>query len=142
MAGTCDMHYQTTYRTNPDGETAWKLRNYVAGNAQLVVDSTGMEAHEDQLAAFAKGAECSSETRQHTISMANEYPVDELAEAGRSVAEDSLDGPYMVGIHNPDDGNAHIHIAEFSQRERGTDFDIHAVRESLETHIPDDPTAW
>lgn len=136
------MHYQTTYRTNPDGEAAWKLRNYVAGNATKVVDETGHEAHEDQLAAFAKGAECSKETRQHTISMANEHPVDDLAEAGRRVADEALDGSYMIGVHNPDDGNAHIHIAEFAQQERGTDFDIGAVRESLEEQIPNDPTAW
>jgi hypothetical protein len=135
------MHYETTYRTDPTAEQAWKLRNYVAGNATLVVDETGTEAHEDQLAAFAKGAECSKETRQHTVSMAEEHSVDELAEAGRKVADESLDGNFMIGIHNPDDGNAHIHVAEFAQERRGHDFDIPQFRESLEKHI-DDPPAW
>lgn len=136
------MHYQTTYETRPGNEEAYALKNYVAGNAELVVDETGREVHPDQLAAFAKGAEHSAETRQHTISMAEDHDLDDLAEAGTAVGKAALDGNFMVGVHDPEDGNAHIHIAEFAQQERGTDFDIQQVRESLEEQIPNDPTAW
>jgi hypothetical protein len=91
--------------------------------------------------AFAKGAEHSTELRQHTVSTAEEHDPEKLVEQGRQAAKDVLDGNFVVSVHTADDVNPHLHIAEFVHENRGSDFDITSVRESLEKHI-DDPTAW
>lgn len=135
------MHYHTTYRPNPQPRNARKIKNYVAGNAELVVDSVGQQPGEEQLEQFVRAAAGSGETRQHTISLMNEYPPEQLAEWGQQVADECLDGEYMIGVHNDGDVSAHIHIAEFTDETRGTDFDIFQVRNALENHIPD-PPAW
>lgn len=115
----------------------------MAGNADIVVSEGGLRADDIDLRAFAEGARHAKETRQHTISMAEQHDPTDLADAAFDVAResDAIDGNWMVGIHTDSDGNAHIHIAEFSQRSRGTDFDIYEVREQLENRI-DDPPAW
>jgi len=137
------MHYRTDYELRPTAEQAYKLKNYVAGNAELVVTQAGLEADDRDLGAFAKGASHAKETRQHTISMAREHDIEDLAERARAVAKDALDGNWMVGVHVPDDdANQHLHIAEFSHQERGTDFDIYEVRDQLEEQFPSEPTAW
>lgn len=135
------MHYHTTFRKNPQPRNARKLKNYVAGNSEAVVDSVGMQPSDEQLEQFVRAAASSAETRQHTISMMNEYDPETLIEWGQEVADDCLDGEYMIGIHTDDDTAPHIHIAEFNDSARGSDFDIFRVRESLEEHI-DDPPAW
>lgn len=136
------MHYHTTFRRDPQPRNARKLRNYVAGNSEKVVDSVGMEPSEQQLEQFVRGAASSSETRQHTISLMDEYETDQLTDWAEEIADECLDGEYMIGIH-PGDGDTarHIHIAEYSDELRGADFDIFQVRDSLENHIPD-PPAW
>lgn len=137
------MHYRTDYELNPTGEQAYKLKNYVAGNAALVVTQAGLDADDRDLEAFAEGARHAKETRQHTISMAREHDIEDLASRARSVARDTLGGNWMIGVHVPDDdSNPHLHIAEFAQEERGTDFDIYGVRDRLENEFPSEPTAW
>lgn len=135
------MHYHTTYRPDPQPRNARKLKNYVAGNAEIVVDSVGQQPGDEQLEQFVRGAASSRETRQHTISMMNDYDHEKLVEWGQQVADECLDGEYMIGIHDDGESAAHIHIAEFTAELRGSDFDIFAVRDSLEKHI-DDPPAW
>lgn len=136
------MHYQTQYRTDPTPQQAHKLRQYVgAGDAEIVLTESGVEASTDDLMAFAKGAKCSTELRQHTVSMAEKHDPEELAEQGRQAAKEALDGNFIVSVHTGDDVNPHLHIAEFAYKSRGSDFDISPVRESLENYI-DDPTAW
>lgn len=135
------MHYHTTFRPNPTPRNARKLKNYVAGNAELVVDSVGQQPTDEQLEQFVRSAAGSGETRQHTISLMSAYPPEKLAEWGRKVADESLDGEYVIGVHNEGAVAAHIHIAEFFDEARGTDFAISDVRESLEKYI-DDPPAW
>lgn len=136
------MHYHTTFRPDPQPRNARKLKNYVAGNAETVVDSIGQQPSDEQLEQFVWGAAGSSETRQHTISLMNDYDTEQLVEWGQQIADETLDGEFMIGIH-PGEGDTarHIHIAEFNDELRGSDFDIFRVRESLENHIPD-PPAW
>ena len=135
------MHYQTQYRADPNIRNGRKLKNYVVGNAVKVVDSVGMEPTEQQLEQFSRAAGNSAETRQHTISMMTDYDPEQLAEWGQAVAKESLDGEFMIGIHDDGDAAEHIHIAEYTDEIRGTDFDIFQFRESAENHI-DDPPAW
>jgi len=123
------MHYQTQYRIDPSPQQAHKLRQYVGGgDAEVVVTQSGQDASTDDLMAFAKGAQHSKELRQHTVSMAEIHDPKELAEKGRQVAKESLDGNFVVSVHNAEDVNPHLHIAEFVHEKRGSDFD--------------DPTAW
>ena len=136
------MHYQTQYRIDPTPQQAHKLRQYVGGgDAEIVLTESGLEASTDDLMAFAKGAERSTELRQHTVSMAEEHDPEELVEQGRQAAKEALDGNFVVSVHAADDVNPHLHIAEFVHENRGSDFAITPVRESLENYI-DDPTAW
>jgi len=135
------MHYQTTFRTNPSSRNGRKLKNYVAGNSIAVVDSVGMQPSEQQLEQFVRAASSSAETRQHTISLMNEYETEQLIDWAESIADETLDGEYIIGIHDNDESAPHIHIAEIHDEARGTDFDIFEVRDSLEKHIPD-PPAW
>lgn len=139
------MHYRTNYDTDPDAESAAKLKNYVTGDAVRVVTEAGLEADSVDKQSFETGARNAAETRQHTISMADVHDIDDLAEGARTAMRecDAVDGNWMVGIHDSaDDENPHIHVAEFSQERRGTDFDIYAVRDTLEDAFPEEPTAW
>jgi hypothetical protein len=136
------MRYHTQFQTSPAGDDAGKLERYVAGNAETVVTPSGLAATDRDLDLFAKGAAASNETRMHTVTLTQDFDADRLADRAIEVCKDcdELDTS-MIGIHPGESGNTHIHIAEYSDQERGTDFSISKMRESLEKHI-DDPPAW
>lgn len=136
------MRYHTTYRAGPIRKNANKLTNYVARGSELVVDSVGQEPSERQLEQFEAAAAQAGETRQHTIVLTEDHPPEKLAEWGQKAAKDGLDkaDDWLVGIHDGESGNAHIHIAAYGPEQR-KDFDIPSFRESLEKHI-DDPPSW
>lgn len=139
------MNYHTQYRASPGPQQAAQLTNYVARGSEMVVTQSGLEASDRDIDAFERQARGAAETRQHTVSMVEEHPPDVLAERACAVADDALDGDYLVGIHGGDeDTNAHIHIAECCDERRGADFDIYAVRDALEREFADggEPTAW
>lgn len=136
------MRYHTQFETSPAGADAGKLERYVAGNAETVVTPSGLAATDRDLDLFKEGAAASAETRMHTVTLTEDFDPDELADRAVEVVQDCDElETSMIGIHPGESGNNHIHIAEYSHQERGTDFSISEMRESLEKHV-DDPPAW
>ena len=137
------MRYHCRFRSAPIRKNATKLANYVARGAAVVVDSVGQEPSERQIQQFEAAAAHAGETRMHSVVLTENYDPETLVEWGHAAAKDALDneGDWMVGVHTDNDGNNHIHVGQYHPEDRGTDFDIGKVRESLEQHV-DDPPAW
>ena len=137
------VYYRSKPVSNPNGRDAHKLVNYVAGNATRVVTNAGVEATDHDLTTFAEYASQVDQQRLHTISFHDVHDVAELVDRARAIGEE-LDGAWLAGVHVPDDGNPHIHIAEagdYAAVNRGPP-GLDDVRERIASEFPSEEPAW
>lgn len=104
------MNYHTEY-TRDTGGIAGDLADYVAKDG-IAVGRSGEVLTRSEVEDFAAAAEREDMVRQHSAAFANEHDLDELADAARAVAREQLSGQWVVGVHNSNPGNPHVHIAQ------------------------------
>lgn len=138
------VYYSSDPVSNPNGRDAHKLKNYVAGNADRVITSAGIDATDRDLDLFAEHAATVDQQRMHTLSFHDEHDLDDLAERAQEIG-DELDGAWMAGVHAPEgDRNPHIHIAEvgsYRDVNRGPQ-GIDELRDEIDETFPEEKPAW
>ncbi|MFB6253060.1 MAG: hypothetical protein ABEI06_00455 [Halobacteriaceae archaeon] len=108
------MKFHTQYRRNPSREQARNLTEYIANDRHrggIVVDRAG-EITDEDINGFALYASRCHLIRLHTATFRETYEPKMLANTGRAVARNYLDGLWLVGVHVSNPENPHIHIAQ------------------------------
>lgn len=104
------MRYHSQYRRSPDADLAQRFVDYL-NKSEILTGPSGLPVDDRERAGFRDFVADSEVSRLHTVNFEQDHSPEEIQNALRSVANDRLDGEFLVSVHTETEQN-HGYVAQ------------------------------